>query len=281
MLEIYITDDDISILRILENIIEDNNLGRVIESSSDSRKAIEDILNLRPDIVIVDLLMPNMDGVEIINKVKRVNKDIKFIMLSQVNSKDMISKAYDSGVEFFITKPINIIEVKRVIKNVTESINMKRQLESIENIFNESNENKDVTREENDLKNIKIILNRIGIMGEKGAEEIIDICLYLIQRNESIFDYKISEICKKISENPKASEQRIRRAVNKGLSNLANIGIEDYMNEIFTRYSNSLYNFEDVRTEMEFIRGKRDLRGRISIKKFIDSLLMEKDFNTK
>ena len=43
-------------------------------------------------------------------------------MISQVAAKELIGKAYDAGIEFFISKPINIIEVKSVIRNVDEQI---------------------------------------------------------------------------------------------------------------------------------------------------------------
>jgi two-component system response regulator YcbB len=69
-------------------------------------------------------------------------------------------------------------------------------------------------------------------------------------------------------------EQRLRRAINRGLINLANVGIEDYMNENFMRFSSTLYDFENVKAEMDFIRGKRDSGGKISVRKFIDNLIL-------
>jgi two-component system response regulator YcbB len=58
---------------------------------------------------------------------------------------------------------------------------------------------------------------------------------------------------------------------------MANLGIEDYLNETFTRYSNRLYDFQEVRAEMDYIRGKSKTPGRISVRKFIDGLMIEKD----
>ncbi|NBI06358.1 response regulator [Senegalia massiliensis] len=279
MLKLYVVDDDIAIIKSLENIIEDNNLANVVGFSTSSDIAIEEIKKYRPDIVMVDLLMPNIDGIQLVDRIKKLNLEMKFIMVSQVNSKDMISEAYNKGVDFFITKPLNIVEIKKVMDNIIESINMKRTLKNIKNAFM-NNENSDELKEQNydELSGIRNILNKLGIMGEKGAEDIINICSFLIEKDESIFDFKIKEICEKISENSSASEQRIRRAINKALSNLAHLGIEDYMNETFTNYNNSLFNFEDVKSEMDYIRGKRDTGGRISIRKFIDSLMTEIEF---
>ena len=76
-------------------------------------------------------------------------------------------------------------------------------------------------------------------------------------------------------------EQRIRRAINKALVNLANLGIEDYMNDNFVRFSNSLFNFEDVKSEMDYIRGKKSTGGKISVKKFIDGLMFYSEMDLR
>ena len=69
-------------------------------------------------------------------------------------------------------------------------------------------------------------------------------------------------------------EQRIRRAIAQGMSNLAHLGIEDFMNDTFTRYSGSLFTIEEIKAEMDFVRGKRTRGGKVSVKKFIDGLLI-------
>lgn len=278
MNRVYIVDDDIAVVKALENIIEDKDLGNVVGFNTDGLEAVEEIKNLIPDIVLVDFLMPKIEGVELVKKIREENLDIKFVMISQVDSKDMVGKAYKSGIEFFINKPINIIEIERVIKNVSRTLQMDRKLKSIESLFRKERE---VERQDNRIDRdelyIKSILSRLGIMGEKGSEEILKICNYLIKSKSSIMDVKLKKLCDIIFENPAAVEQRIRRAVKKGLSNMASLGIEDYLNETFTRYSNRLYDFQEVRAEMDYIRGKTKTPGRISVRKFIDGLMIEKD----
>ena len=61
--------------------------------------------------------------------------DAAFIMLSQVTSKDMVASAYEAGVEFFIQKPINSIEVESVIRKIQENLSMRRTMNRIQNIF--------------------------------------------------------------------------------------------------------------------------------------------------
>ncbi len=87
-------------------------------------------------------------------------------------------------------------------------------------------------------------------------------------------DFTITELLSKFTDQTKSMEQRIRRTAAVGLSNLASIGLEDYMNEIFIEYSNSLYSFEQVKLEMDFFKGGKSQKKRYGEfeKKFIDGM---------
>ncbi|GMG96960.1 response regulator [Tepidimicrobium xylanilyticum] len=271
-MKIFIVEDDSNVVKILEKIIIDRNLGDVVGKAYDGISALEDILKLKPDIVLVDLLMPGKDGITLIKEAKSFYSDVQYIMISQVSSKDMIAKAYESGIEYYISKPINAIEVETVIRKVIEKLQMNKKLDLIQNLFvsdsNVSNENYDSS-----IKAIERVMERIGIIGEAGSRDIITLAKYLIDTDQNMSDLTIKELCNKFTNNPKTMEQRIRRTATVGLINLANLGIEDYMNEIFTEYSNGLYSFEQIKTEMDYIRGKSNKRGKVNIKKFIDGMV--------
>lgn len=275
ILKFYIVDDDEKIIRILENIIYNSNLGEVVGQESDSKKAVNDILYLKPDILLVDLLMPEIDGIALVEAIKSKALSLKIIMISEVSNKTMISKAYESGIEFFIQKPINRNEVSKVIERVIEKIDLEKKFEIMGSIFNQTNHTK-VESHSDPTHDIKMIFSRLGIMGEKGVDDILCVCNYMLQENVTSFDFKIKDICNHLCDQPKAMEQRLRRAINKGLINLANIGIEDNMNEVFTTYANAFYDFENVKAEMDYIRGKRASGGKISLRRFIENILLLK-----
>lgn len=284
-MKFYIADDDLSIIHALEEIIEEENLGEVLGSSQDGETAYNDLILMHPDIVLVDLLMPEKDGARLVQELSPELPDTHFIMISQVSTKSLIAKAYDAGIEFFISKPINRIEVLKVLQNIIEKIHMQRKFNMIETIFKTSaatgkpmafSEIKDdhVDRE---IRKIKIIFSKLGIMGEKGGDDIIFICQEILRKGEQNTDISVRDFCEMLSDNPKAMEQRIRRAINRGLVNIANVGIEDYMNDVFIRFSSTLYDFENVKAEMDYIRGKRRDGGKINVRKFIENLLLHKD----
>ena len=275
----YLVDDDSSVLRVLDNIIEEFDLGEVVGKATDSEMALGQILSLKPDIVVVDMLMPSMDGCALVKAVKDGLPEARFVMLSQVSSKNIISKAYDSGVEFFISKPVNQIEIRNVLGNIKDKLEMERTFKLIEGMFNKGGKTAvqkfpDEDRFEEHIKKIRLIFSKLGIVGEKGGEDLLKICAYMLENDLKTFDFRVRDICDELCDNPKAMEQRLRRAINRGLINMANLGIEDYMNEIFVRFSGTLYDFESVKAEMDYIRGKRKSGGKISVRKFIDNLIL-------
>lgn len=277
----YLIDDDSNILNILKLIITSRGLGTVCGTGSTGVEGLEDVRALRPDIVIVDLLMPEMDGISFVEKARPLLDGTAFIMLSQVSSKEMISSAYEAGIEFFIQKPINSVEVETVIKKVSSSLAMQRTLHKMQNIFMEDlnpqpgpNAADSASPSFEASPALTTVLQRLGIIGDIGCKDIITVVEYLTSHPKQMNEATINELCGRFSDSPKSMEQRIRRAANAGLVNLAHLGIEDYGNEIFTEYANTLYNFEQVRREMDYIRGKSDRHGNVKIRNFLNALVV-------
>ncbi|MBB6216260.1 two-component system response regulator YcbB [Anaerosolibacter carboniphilus] len=290
----YIVDDDKSIRKVLKNIIDQYNLGDVIGEAEDGIRAMEDIKNLRPQIVLIDLLLPGMDGIAIVCALKDMDLHTNYIMISQVTSKEMVSKAYTKGVEFYINKPINVVEVVSIINKVKEKLKMKEVIHSFEKAIHSMHVLKEYTggREMNvttEKDRIKKILSQLGILGEAGSNDIVEMILILLEQKEEVrgrlLNQKISELFAmlnqryredyEITTNVAAIEQRIRRAINKALKNIANLGIEDYGNDTFIKYGNTIFDFKEVRNQMDHIRGKSNYGGKISVRKFIEGIMME------
>lgn len=271
-MKFFILDDDSNVLNILKMIIQDKEFGAIIGEATDGDTGIKMIRNLQPDIVLIDLLMPGIDGLTIVRNIKKEYPDIEFIMISQVHSKDMVEKAYKYGVEYYINKPINAIEVEIIIKKVMKRVEINKALFNILEKFDNTVMKSSHTSDEIYEEKLNNILRDLGIIGENGADDIINLIKYVSDKDINFKQITIRELCSMFSDNPRSMEQRIRRALNIALTNIANLGLEDYMNEIFIEYSNSLFNFEQVRKEMEFIRGNIDKGGSTNMKKFLIGL---------
>ena len=278
-MKIYLIDDDPNILNFLKLIIQAKKLGEICGICTSPVDALEDLKYIKPDIVVIDLLMPGMDGISFVRKTAPELQNAAYIMLSQVSNKDMISSAYEAGIEFFIQKPINAIEVESVLTRVSQSLAMKRTLNSMQSLF--MNQMQDIMpktasaapKEAVHIQKTKDILQRLGIIGEIGSKDIINVVDYMITHRETASEMTLIDLCAQFSENPKSVEQRIRRTANTAMVNLAHLGLEDYSNDTFIEYSNTLFNFEQIRREMDHIRGKSGKGGNVKIRNFLNALV--------
>jgi two-component system response regulator YcbB len=286
---IYIVDDDIGVRTILSNIVEDNDLGTIVGSGASGEEALEDILNLSPDVAFVDLLLPVMDGVEIIKQLRKKGSGTNFIMISQVNSADMVSEAYQNGIDFYINKPINVIEVVSVTKKALEMRNYKKVIEQIGNTLNIAQTSAEkVTKKPAGRTDITALFTELGILGDAGCEDLIKMIDFIKKdRSESpyrIHKYSMKDLYSRLSEDynnrgvevsssTKAIEQRIRRTIQSALENVATMGIEDFANYRFEKFSSSVFEFKEVKMEMDHIRGKTKNRGKISVKAFLEGII--------
>ena len=279
-MQIYLIDDDAAVRSVLRLLIEDGSLGTIVGCSDNAMDALEDLREIHPDIVVVDLLMPGMDGIEFVQQAKGRWPELRFVMLSQVTSKDMVAEAYAAGVDFFISKPVNSVEVASVLTKVSQLLAMDRTMRQVRSLVqvtapaspapspSKAPEKNLSSAQQTALHNV---LHRLGLSGDPAYGDILQIVGHLTSQGREE-QATVSQLCSRFSSSPKAMEQRIRRAANAGMVNLANLGIEDYANDTFTEYAGTLYNFEQVRKEMDCIRGRSSTHGKISVKRFLYAL---------
>jgi len=276
--KIYLIDDDKAVLKSLKFLIEENDLGTVVGYTNKPLESIEDIEVLRPQVVIVDYMMPTIDGPSLIAKLEKVISDVNYIMLSKVSDKEMIAEAYSKGIEYYINKPINIVEVSHILKNLYEKVQLQEKLKQIHQIFNTGDKLVE-SQEEDTTENARAILRILGVSGKSGYSDIVKICTYVLQEDIDIYDSDLKDIFEKTDLEYKSSVQRIRRCAAHALRNIANLGLEDNLSEYFQKYSNSLFGFEAVKYEMDHIRGLRDDSGKINVKNFLTNLVdLSKDY---
>ena len=273
----YVLDDNLATAKSLVNIIKVKGIGEVCGYALDPQDALEDIPRARPDIVLVDLLMDGMDGITFVQTVRERNPEICFVMVSKVTDKDMIAQAYEAGVEFFVSKPVNIVEIERVLTNVAEKLRMKGIVDNIRGMFEApSSDTKSTTptpESRNSSHDLDILFSKLGMLGEKGTSDIRALFRYMEDHQIGYSRDVLDSVADDLNETPKNVEQRIRRAMKKGLNNAAHIGLDDFSNETFAVYADYVFDFKTLKDEMNGIETGTS-GGRVSISKFMDGLLL-------
>lgn len=273
MLNIYIVDDDPSIVNILEDIVNKYFPGQLAGTSSDGTDAINKIKELKPEIILLDFLLPDMDGLAIIREIRKEYTQ-GIIMISEVSDKQMIAKAYKENIEFFISKPINVIEVVSIIKKISEHHQIKKTLNNFESALSNLKVNlgHDSAPKESSEQKLKKLYSKLGIIGTNGCDDLIEAVLWAKKQNG---EYSLAEMYGAVAgEQSETVKKRISRVISRAFKSLASIGTEDFMNPIFEEYSGTLFDFVEMRKEMNFIKGQSDKSGKINVKQFIENSIM-------
>lgn len=297
----FIIDDHRAIRAMLTSIIEDEDLGKVVGEAEDGSLVDNGLLSLKKvDVVLIDLLMPIRDGIETVRALADGFPG-KFVMISQVEAKDLIGETYSLGVEYYITKPLNRLEIAGILKKVNERVLLEQSIRGIQeslSLFTGRPQSPLVSSSptKNIMETGRSLISDLGMIGEGGSEDLLRILGFLQnekQRLGSSYMFpSLKEIFAGISfeklgekateaqiqKEMKASEQRVRRAVYQALIHIASLGLTDYTNPKFEAYSATFFDFSQVRKKMIELEDKSEKasnQSRINMKKFIQALFME------
>ncbi|MEO6719985.1 MAG: two-component regulator propeller domain-containing protein [Ferruginibacter sp.] len=116
---ILIVEDDPAIRFLLKDILKDDYL---VYEADDGRKALELIEKIIPDMVICDVMMPNMNGLELCNRMKNAAAtcQVPFIILSARGSEDHHMEGYEVGADAYIAKPFHTAHLKLRVRKLLE-----------------------------------------------------------------------------------------------------------------------------------------------------------------
>lgn len=289
MKRILIVDDDSSVGTMLKFVIAREQLGEVVATVTNEEQAAEDILFYQPDIVLIDLLFPHTDGIEIMKKAMQRGAESHFIMISQAQDKNMEELAYRAGIDFFIHKPINVLEIRKVLQNVIQIMEMERMLSAVRQAVTPGGA--PAAAADGGEQQIQELLADIGILGMTGSQEIAIAVRYLRERRQRTRqEYQLADVYQHVGRElygtcsaaqQKTIEQKVRRAVQKAQSHLAARGNADYYDEIFTEYASRLFDFGQVQQEMRALQGKSSQAGKVNTKKFFEGILLKIEEQTQ
>lgn len=110
---ILIVDDQKGVRRLLEELFKKE--GWEVYLAADGGEAIEQVERLLPDIILMDMKMPNMNGLEASQKILAKHPGTTIIMMTAYGEMEVVKKALDAGVKKCITKPFDIMNLRNMV----------------------------------------------------------------------------------------------------------------------------------------------------------------------
>ena len=113
---ILIVDDEINMCSIIQDILSDEGYDVMI--AENGSEALQVVRKITPDLIITDINMPCMGGLELLREVKSLHTDIQFIVMTAFGELETYLNAMSNGAFDYITKPLNIEMLKIMVAKV-------------------------------------------------------------------------------------------------------------------------------------------------------------------
>ncbi|WP_340024802.1 response regulator transcription factor [Paenibacillus sp. FSL K6-1096] len=127
MYKVFIVDDEPFILSGLQDILDWEQLGlTIVGQAENGQEALERLRETPADILITDISMPVMTGLELIRAVREFRPDMKVVVLSGFDEFMYVKEGLSLGIENYLLKPINLEEFQRTLETIVEKLNVTR-----------------------------------------------------------------------------------------------------------------------------------------------------------
>ncbi len=110
--------DDAAFMRMMIKDILTKNGYTVVGEAENGAKAIEKYKELKPDLVIMDITMPEVDGIEAVKGIKKIDANANIIMCSAMGQQSMVIESIQAGAKDFIVKPFQAERVLEAVRKV-------------------------------------------------------------------------------------------------------------------------------------------------------------------
>jgi len=203
MSHILIVDDDDKIRNLLKDFLTENSF--LISTAADAMEALEKLNSLSFDLIIIDIMMPGMDGYELTKKIRETTL-VPLIHLTAMGKTENIIHGLEIGADDYISKPFEPKELLLRIKNILNKTSKKPNKEKIQldSLILDLKNGKiiggdeDLSLNDNELKILSILSSQPG---ESFSREHLIKSLGFTQ--ERTLDVCVNRLRKKIEKNPK------------------------------------------------------------------------------
>lgn len=247
-LSVAIADDNERMLRLLENIVSSDKDLSVVGTAKDGEAAYKLIKEKEPDVVLLDMVMPKLDGIGVMDRVHEegnLKKTPSFLVISAVGHEQITETAFSHGADYYIMKPFS----NEMVLNRIKSIRNVRSVPELK-MVNAYEKVKETSPEKDLESEITTIIHEIGIPAHiKGYQYLRDAIIMSVQDMDmlnSVTKVLYPGIAKKYHTTASRVERAIRHAIEVAWSR----GKMDTIDEMF---GYTVSNYKGKPTNSEFI----------------------------
>lgn len=218
---VVIVDDNPMILNTLDEVISSEAGLSVIGRADNGKDAIDMIKDTQPDVVLLDLVMPQMDGITVVENIKKKTSMLKnpaFIILSAVGGEQMTEEAFQAGANYFLMKPFDkdilVNKIRRIGKRPVRPVPGKVLEAPLKAATpEEAAMNREEYMKEHLETDITKMLHELGIPAHiKGYQYLRD-AISMVVRDREMMEAVTKILYPEIAKKNYTSSSRVERAI--------------------------------------------------------------------
>ena len=236
---VLIADDNTEFAMTLTGYLEQEDDMEVIGMAKDGIEAFDMILNIQPDIALLDVIMPHLDGLGVLEKISSSNMTKKplCIMLSAVGQDKITQKSIELGAEYYVVKPFDI---KLLIKRIKELKNYKPT--QLRNNFIMNREIKaqyiEIAPEnKKDEKNLEAlvtnVIHEVGVPAHIKGYQYLREAIMMVVNDIEVINQITKQLYPDIAHKFSTTPSRVERAIRHAIEVAWNRGQTDTVENIF------------------------------------------------
>jgi two-component system chemotaxis response regulator CheY len=118
---VLVVDDAIFMRKMISDILEGNGL-EVVGEADTGVLAVEKYKELKPDLVTMDIIMPEMNGIDAVRQIMSIDSNAKIVMCSALGQQALVQDALSAGAKDFLIKPFNPSRVIEVVSKILNQV---------------------------------------------------------------------------------------------------------------------------------------------------------------
>ena len=238
---VVIVDDNPMILNTLDEVISSEAGLSVIGRADNGKDAIDMIKDTQPDVVLLDLVMPQMDGITVVENIKKKTSMLKnpaFIILSAVGGEQMTEEAFQAGANYFLMKPFDkdilVNKIRRIGKRPVRPVPGKVLEAPLKAATpEEAAMNREEYMKEHLETDITKMLHELGIPAHiKGYQYLRD-AISMVVRDREMMEAVTKILYPEIAKKNYPSSSRVERAIRHAIEVAWGRGSLEVIDELF------------------------------------------------
>lgn len=230
---ILIADDNRDFCDILKKYFSTKSDFEIVGIARDGFEALDLVTDKKPDILILDIIMPHLDGLGVLERLNgmKIEKFPKIIVLSAVGQDKITQKAIELGADYYVVKPFDFDTFAKRLKQISGTNNDMNNKKQYINIPNQNISNMDTSK--NLEARITNIIHEIGVPAHIKGYLYLREAIYMVVEDIDLLGAVTKELYPSIAQKYNTTPSRVERAIRHAIEVAWSRGKVDTINSIF------------------------------------------------